>query len=47
MGNDVLLIDTDINTGDVSIKLDLRVKRTLLDFFEKNESDLTNLVITK
>ena len=37
MGNDVLLIDTDINTGDISIKLDLRVKRTLLDFFESNE----------
>ncbi len=47
LGNDVLLIDTDINTGDLSVKLDLRVKRTLLDFFEKNESDLTNLVITK
>ncbi len=47
MGNEVLLIDTDLNTGDVSIKLDLRVNRTLLDFFEKNESDLENLAISK
>ncbi|NQU29011.1 MAG: AAA family ATPase [Candidatus Marinimicrobia bacterium] len=45
MGKEVLLIDTDINTGDVSIKLDLRTGKTLLDFFEKNESYLDNLII--
>ncbi|MFH1851397.1 MAG: AAA family ATPase [Candidatus Neomarinimicrobiota bacterium] len=47
LGNDVLLIDTDINTGDVAIKLDLRLDSTLLDFFERSESDLSNLIIEK
>jgi len=47
MGKEVLLIDTDINTGDVSIKLDLRTGKTLLDFFEKNESNLDNLIIAQ
>ena len=47
MGKEVLLIDTDINTGDVSIKLDLQTGKTLLDFFEKNESDLENLIIAQ
>ncbi len=47
LGNDVLLIDTDINTGDISVKLDLRPHQTLLDFFEKNEDDLENLIISQ
>ena len=40
----VLLIDTDMNTGDISIKLKIRNETTLLDFFEKKETDLTSLV---
>ncbi len=40
----VLLIDTDLNTGDISIKLKLRNDLTLLDFFEKKEKSLTGLI---
>jgi len=40
----VLLIDTDMNTGDISIKLKIRNELTLLDFFEKKETDLSKLV---
>ncbi|KAA3617600.1 MAG: MinD/ParA family protein [Calditrichaeota bacterium] len=40
----VLLIDTDMNTGDISIKLKLRNEVTLLEFFEKKETDLSNLI---
>jgi MinD-like ATPase involved in chromosome partitioning or flagellar assembly len=40
----VLLIDTDMNTGDISIKLKLRNDITLLDFFEKKETELSRLV---
>jgi MinD-like ATPase involved in chromosome partitioning or flagellar assembly len=46
-GRKVLLIDTDLNTGDISIKLGLRTERTLLDFFEKSEPDLANLIMRK
>ncbi len=40
----VLLIDTDMNTGDISIKLKLRNELTLLDFFEKKETNLSSLI---
>lgn len=43
-GKKVLLIDTDMNTGDISIKLGLRNNLTLLDFFEKKETNLENLI---
>ena len=44
IGKKVLLIDTDINTGDIAIKLGIRSVRTLLDFFEKQVNDLDSLV---
>jgi len=44
MGKKVLLIDTDMNTGDISIKLALKNNFTLLDFFEKKEKNLNRIV---
>ncbi len=46
-GKRVLLIDTDINTGDISSKLSLHSSRTLLDFFDKTENDFKKLIIRK
>ncbi len=46
-GKKVLLIDTDLNTGDISIKLGLRPNGTLLDFFEKNIDSLEQLIVKK
>ncbi|RMF08463.1 MAG: hypothetical protein D6762_05590 [Candidatus Neomarinimicrobiota bacterium] len=43
LGFRTLLIDTDINTGDVSIKLKLAYPLTLLDFFQKTVDDLSQL----
>jgi len=44
MGKKVLLIDTDINTGDIAVKLGIRSPKTLLDFFEKQVNELESLV---
>ncbi|MCK5519643.1 MAG: AAA family ATPase [Candidatus Marinimicrobia bacterium] len=46
-GKKVLLIDTDLNTGDISIKLSLRPNGTLIDFLEKKITSLEKLVIKK
>jgi len=46
-GRKVLLIDTDLNTGDISIKLAVRTEQSLLDFFEKNIEDLQDLIVKK
>ena len=43
-GYKTLLIDTDINTGDIGIKLRLSYPQTLLDFFQKSVDDFSKLI---